>query len=216
MRSLACGYGAFGRSEWSSVLEFLGRQAEYDFLVDGSVVLFFGAEDGFGVDVVTVLWNFKVLVDPAAVLLDHMAIEFMGCEAQAFPPGVGYGTPPRSNSSHSYPAKVLVELGFIDFPDTVSADRDESPGNLMSVVEKQAAGNPHAEWSEEGVSLDIALQEIIEIPGHGEPWWDVSYLTPRSTKWVLWSTICFPLPFSMAIFMNFLKTGLSPWFQYFS
>lgn len=172
--------------------------------------------DGLGVDVVAVSGHLQVLMDPVPVLLHNMPVELVDCEASALPPGVGRESPPGSHSRHSQHSEVLVELRFVDLADTVSADGDEVAGDAVGVEEEEGAEGPDAEGAEEGVGLEVALEEVVEVTGEGKSAWGKGYLTPRSRMCVRWSIICLPLQFSIPIFMNFLKAGLSPWFQYLS
>lgn len=63
-------------------------------------------------------------MDPVAVLLNDMPVKFVDSKSSELPPSVGSSEPPCSSSYNSYDAKVLIELGFVDFTDTISSNRD--------------------------------------------------------------------------------------------
>lgn len=149
----------------TEVVRLLGGLAEDQLLVGrgGEVVL--AGQQGLGVDVVAVAGDFEVLVDPVSVLLDDVAVELVHCEFRAFPPGVDRSAPPGSDAGHAEVPEVLEELSFVDLADSVAADWDEMPRYAMRVEEEHGAERPNGKRAQEGVGLEIALYEIIEISG---------------------------------------------------
>jgi len=125
-------------------------------------------QQGLRVDVVSVPRHLQILMDPVSVLLDDVAIEFVDCEFRAFPPCVHRSAPPGSHARHSHVPEVLEELGFVDFADSVSSNGDEMARDAVGVEEEHGAERPDTERAEEGVGLEIALDEIIEVSGQGE------------------------------------------------
>ena len=103
------------------------------------MVIFFTGEQGLRVDVVSILRNLQVLVDPVSVLLDDVSVELVHSEFSAFPPCVHCTSPPGTHTSHSQVAEVLEELSFIDLADSVPSDWDEVSADTVGVQEEHRA-----------------------------------------------------------------------------
>lgn len=107
-------------------------------------------------------------MDPVPVLLDDVTVELVHCEFCAFPPCVDRSTPPCSNTCHAQVSEVLEELSFVNFADSVAANRDEVPRYTMCVEEEHGAECPYGKRTQECVGLEITLNEIIKISSEGE------------------------------------------------
>ena len=107
-------------------------------------------------------------MDPTSVLLNDVPVELVDCEFSDFPPGVCCKTKISASSSHSCPAEVLVELGFINFADSVAAYWDQSAADALAREEEHGTDYPDGEGPGESESFDISLEEVVEVPGHGE------------------------------------------------
>lgn len=131
------------------------------------VVLFTGQQT-LRVNIVSVLGHLQILMDPVPVLLNHVTIELVHRELSSFPPGIHGTAPPGTHTGHSQVSEVLEELGFIDLADTVPANGDKVSADPVGVEEEHGAKGPYSEGTQEGVGLDVTLQEIVEVSGQRE------------------------------------------------
>jgi hypothetical protein len=96
----------------------------------------FTRKRGFRVDIVSVFGNFQILMNPVSILLDNVPVKLVHCEFSDLPLGVDGSSPPCGDACNSHEAKVLIELGFIDFADPVSSHRYEVSAYSMSIKEE--------------------------------------------------------------------------------
>jgi hypothetical protein len=75
-------------------------------------------------------------MNPVSILLDNVSIKLVHCKFSDLPLGVDGSSIPCSDACNSQEAKVLIELRFIDFADSVSSHRYEVSANSMGIKEE--------------------------------------------------------------------------------
>lgn len=107
-------------------------------------------------------------MNPVPVLLNHVTIELIDRELSRLPPGIYSETPPGSHTCNTQVPEVLEELGFIDLADSKPANGDEVSANPVGVEEEHGTKSPDGKGTQEGVGLQVALQEVVKVSGKGE------------------------------------------------